>query len=176
MKITPLDVQQKVFRLQFRGYHRREVDEFLEDLTRTLETLARENVTLREKLAGVEEELTRMKKAEATLTQTLLSTQSLSDQMKRNAQRDAELIVKEAELKAETMLHQAREDLVGLQGTISDLQKQRLVAIERLRSTLRSFDRVLQIEEGSDREAAVEGPEHNSMIEGPRQWHAGHAE
>lgn len=170
MKITPLDVQQKVFRLQFRGYHRREVDEFLEDLTRTLETLGRENASLREKLTATEEELTQMKKAEATLTQTLLSTQSLSDQMKRNAQRDADLIVKEAELKAEGMLQQAREDLAVLQGNVSDLHKQRLVAIERLRSTLRSFDRVLQIEEGSDHVAGGEGAEHHSMVEGSRQW------
>ena len=31
MKITPLDIQHKVFETKFRGYERRQVDQFLEE-------------------------------------------------------------------------------------------------------------------------------------------------
>jgi cell division initiation protein len=147
MKLTPLDIQQMVFKVRFRGYDRREVQGFLEDIASTVEGLNRETQSLKERLAHAEEQLAGLKRAEATLTHTLVSTQALTDELKQAAQRDAELIMKEAEMKAGALLQQAREELVGTQREIRELRKQRLVAIERLRSTLRTFERMLQIEE-----------------------------
>jgi cell division initiation protein len=148
MKLTPLDIQQMVFKARWRGYDRQEVQRFLEDVALTVEGLNRENQALREKLGQAEDQLTDLKKAEATLTHTLVSTQALTDELKQAARRDAELIMKEAEMKAGTMLQEARQELAALQRDILDLQKQRLVVIERLRATLRTFERVLEIEEG----------------------------
>ena len=47
-KLTPVDVQQKVFRLAFRGYREADVDEFLDQVTETLAGLHEENKRLRE--------------------------------------------------------------------------------------------------------------------------------
>lgn len=160
MKITPLDIQHKTFDVQFRGYHRRQVDRFLEELAEAVATLTRENATLHESIAAREEELAHVKKAEATLANTLVSTQNFADQLKRGAQHDADLIVKGAELKAEEMLAQARTDLAELHRNLSDIRKQRLLFLERLRSTLEAFERALQIEEGSlDQPALMEQAE-----------------
>jgi cell division initiation protein len=148
MKLTPLDIQQMVFKARWRGYDRQEVQRFLEDVALTVEGLNRENQALKEKLGQAEDELAGLKKAEATLTHTLVSTQALTDELKQAARRDAELIMKEAEMKAGTMLQEARQELAALQRDILELQKQRLVVIERLRATLRTFERVLEIEEG----------------------------
>lgn len=150
MKITPLDIQQMVFRVRLRGYDRQEVNRFLEELSQTVEALNLENTALREKLAAAEQHLAELKKAEATLTNTLVSTQALADELKQAAQRDAELTLKEAELKAAELLREARMELAGTQRDLSDLRKQRLLAIERLRSTLRTFERLLEIEEGNE--------------------------
>ena len=49
-RLTPADVQQKVFRLAFRGYNERDVDEFLDQVTEDLATLHEENKRLREQL------------------------------------------------------------------------------------------------------------------------------
>ena len=49
-RLTPVDVQQKVFRLAFRGYNERDVDEFLDEVTETLAALHEENKRLREQL------------------------------------------------------------------------------------------------------------------------------
>lgn len=146
MKITPLDIQQMQFGVSLRGYTKREVDQFLEDVSQTVEALTRDNQALREKLAVTEEQLANLKKSESTLTNALVSTQALTDDLKQAAQRDAELIMKEAELKAAELLREARMELAGTQREISDLHKQRLLAIERLRSTLRTFERMLEIE------------------------------
>jgi cell division initiation protein len=155
MRLTPLDIQQMVFKVRMRGYDRNEVKQFLEDLAQTVESLNHENGVLREKFAAAEEQLVTMKKAETTLTHTLISTQAMADDMKEIAQRDAALLIKEAEFKAAEMLREARQDLAGLQREISDIRKQRLLGIERLRSTLRTFERVLEIEEEDEEHSSV---------------------
>lgn len=154
MKLTPLDIQQMAFRVRFRGYDRAEVDRFLEDLSMTVETQNREMTMLRDKLAATEAHLAELKKTESTLSHTLVSTQALAEELKQIAQRDAELIMKEAELKAAELLREARSDLATLQRELMDLQKQRLLAIERLRSMLRTFERMLEIEESDGKHPA----------------------
>ena len=49
MKITPLDIQQMVFKTGFRGYDKEEVNRFLEEIAETVEELNRENAVQREK-------------------------------------------------------------------------------------------------------------------------------
>jgi DivIVA domain-containing protein len=51
VRLTPVDVQQKVFRLAFRGYNERDVDEFLDRVTEDLAALHEENKRLREQVA-----------------------------------------------------------------------------------------------------------------------------
>jgi cell division initiation protein len=150
MKITPLDIQQMQFKVRFRGYDRSGVDRFLEELAQTVESLNRETTNLREKLASTEEQLAELKKVEATLSHALVSTQALTDDLKQAARRDAELMIKEAELKAAEMLREARMELAGMQRDLSDLRKQRALAIERLRSMVRTFERMIEIEAGDD--------------------------
>lgn len=47
-QLTPVDVQQKVFRLSFRGYNEHDVDQFLDEITEELASLHEENKRLRE--------------------------------------------------------------------------------------------------------------------------------
>jgi cell division initiation protein len=150
MRLTPLDIQQMMFKTAMRGYDKREVQQFQEELAQTVEQLVRENTALRDKLVASEAQLAEVRKTEHTLTQTLLTTQTLADDIKTSAQRDAQLLVKEAELKAAELLREARQELAGMQRELSELRKQRLLGIERLRSTLRTFERMLEIEEEDD--------------------------
>jgi len=160
MKITPLDIQQMGFKVRLRGYDREEVQRFLEEVAQTVESLNRDHAALREKLSLTERQLADLKKTETTLSNTLVAAQAITDDLKQAAHRDAELIMKEAELKAAELIREARTELAGTQRDLSDLHKQRLLMIERLRSTLRTFERMLEIEEGdqgrSDPDAQAE--------------------
>jgi len=71
----------------------------------------------------------------------------MTEELKEAAKRDAELIVKEAEVMAADLLRHTRDEMAKLQRELSDLRKQRAMAIERLRGTLRTFDRALNLEE-----------------------------
>ena len=147
MKITPLDIQQMVFRSRFRGYDKDEVNRFLEELAQTVEELNRDNAISREKIVFLDQQLAELKRTETTLSNTLVSAQSLAEDVKRTAQREADLVMKEAELKAGELIHQARAQLTDTQRDLSALQKQRLLMVERLRATLRTFERMLEVEE-----------------------------
>ena len=146
MKITPIEVQQMEFRVRMRGYDRDEVDRFLEDLAKTLEGQNRDNADLRDKLAAVERKLAELKQSEATLSKTMVSVQAMSDDLKQAAQRDAQLIIKEAELRASELVREARTELASTHREIMELRKQRMLVVERLRSTLQTFARVLDVE------------------------------
>jgi len=147
MKITPLDIQQMVFKVNFRGYDKEEVNRFLEELAQTVEALNRDLAVQREKIIFLEQQLAELKRTEATLSNTLLSAQSLAENVKQNAHREADLVIKEAELKAGELIRQARVELTDTQRDLSSLQKQRLLMIERLRASLRMFERLFEVEE-----------------------------
>ena len=147
MKITPLDIQQMVFKAGFRGYDKEEVNRFLELVAQTVELLNRDNAVQREKISMLEQQLAELKRTEATLSSTLLSAQSLAEDVKRNAQREADLLIKEAELKASELIRQAGVELTDTQRDLTALRKQRMIMVERLRSSLRMFERMLEVEE-----------------------------
>jgi cell division initiation protein len=147
MRITPLDIQQMVFKASFRGYDKEEVNRFLEELAQTVESLNRDHAIQQEKIVFLEQQLAELKRTEATLSSTLLSAQSLAEDVKRNAQREADLVIKEAELKAGELIRQAGVELTDTQRDLSSLQKQRLLMVERLRASLRMFERMLEVEE-----------------------------
>ncbi len=147
MRITPLDIQQMVFKVSFRGYDKEEVNRFLEELAQTVEALNRDHAVQREKIIFLEQQLAELKRTEATLSNTLLSAQSLAEDVKQNAHREADLVIKEAELKAGELIRQARVELTDTQRDLSSLQKQRLLMIERLRASLRMFERLFEVEE-----------------------------
>jgi len=170
MKITPLDIQHKVLDTQWRGYHKTQVDQFLEEIAESVEELTKENLVLKEKLSAKDDELAQLKRGESTLTSTLISTQSFVDQLKRGAQRDADLVVKEAELKAEEILSQSRAELVEMRRTISGLRQQRALVLDRLRSTLSSFHRLVEVERQPDPvlDSSYPEAEEPQDLEGPQ--------
>jgi cell division initiation protein len=122
------------------------VNRFLEEVAQTVESLNRDNASLRDRVVFLEQQVSELKRTESTLSNTLVSAQSLADDVKRSAQRDAELIVKEAELKAGELIRQARVELGETQRDLSQLQKQRLLMVERMRATLHTFERMLDVE------------------------------
>ncbi|HMI38934.1 MAG TPA: DivIVA domain-containing protein, partial [Nitrospiraceae bacterium] len=116
-------------------------------LAQTVEALNRDHAVQREKIIFLEQQLAELKRTEATLSNTLLSAQSLAEDVKQNAHREADLVIKEAELKAGELIRQARVELTDTQRDLSSLQKQRLLMIERLRASLRMFERLFEVEE-----------------------------
>src|SRR5512145_2914106 len=102
MRITPLDIQSKQFPVKFRGFDVDEVYSFLELIREELEELLRENASLKEQLNRADAQLQEYRNMEVTLRETLMTAQQMVDEYKTNSRKEAELIIREAELKADT--------------------------------------------------------------------------
>ena len=147
MKITPIDIQQAGFAVRFRGYDRKEVDQFLDTLAQDYEALIKENEQIKEKTSSLEIQVMELKKKETLLNSALIAVQKVVDEMKQNAQKEVNLLIKEAELKAEEITKAAREERLRLQQEIQDLQRQKMLFFEKIRGMLRIFEKTLELEE-----------------------------
>ena len=145
MKVTPLDIQQQQFKTRFRGFDIREVDAFLEQMAETVEGLQKENQNLGDEVRRLELEIQGYRKREETFKRALLNSQKVLDQMKDNARRSAELIIAEAEVKAEKILNRAHNRLAQLHEDITELKRQRTQIEVQISSIIEAHSRLLEI-------------------------------
>jgi cell division initiation protein len=145
MKMTPLDIQQQQFKTRFRGFDVREVDTFLEQTSGAFETLQRENEDYQEEIRRLELEIQGYKKREETFKRALLNSQKVLDQMKENARKSAELIIAEAEVKAEKILNKSHNRLAQLHEDIAELKRQRTQIEVQISSVIEAHSKLLEI-------------------------------
>lgn len=152
MRITPLDIQQKQFPVKFRGFDEEEVDSFLELIREEMEELLRENASMREESKRLEKQLKEYKNIESTLKDTLIATQQMVEDYKNTAKKDAELIIKEAELKAEEIIKNAQEKVIKIHEDITDLKGIRRHFKEEVRRLIESHIRMLDFDKEREEE------------------------
>lgn len=113
--ITPLDIENKKFSKQMMsGYNVEEVDEFLDQVVENYEELYKENSRLKESLSRVNEKLEHYEKLEATIQNTLLLAQNAADQAKESSEKQAELIIGNANETAQRILDKAHGDVISI--------------------------------------------------------------
>ena len=108
MKITPLEIRQKSFEKNFRGYDKDEVSAFLLSLSQEWEKVVEDQKELKYKLEVAEKEVDKLREVENSLFKTLKTAEATGTNMVEQANKQAELKIREAELKAETILNNAR--------------------------------------------------------------------
>ena len=145
MKITPLDIQQQKFKIRFRGFDPQEVDLFLEQIADGFESLLKENEKLQEEILRLENESQGYKKREETFKRALLNSQKVLEQMKENAQKSSELIIAEAEVKAEKILNKAHNRLAQLHEDIAELKRQRMQIEVQIGAIIEAHTKLLEM-------------------------------
>ena len=144
MRVTPTDIRQQQFhRKLFRGYDRREVEGFLEEVAGDYEELVRENSLLKEQLAALDERVRGMEEEERLLRETLMAAQKLAEEYKEQARKSAELIVREAEQMANNLMEAARMEEARLKSEILALKRQRRHIGQNLRTTLEQYGKLI---------------------------------
>jgi cell division initiation protein len=155
MALTPLDIQKMRFSQKMRGYDPVEVGEFLglvaDDLVNRLgeiERLQRENRYYQERLdeAG---------RRERQLQETMLRAQKVSDEITSNARREAELLVKEAEIAGDRILQQAIEQSTKIESRILELRTARRELQLKLKNTVDLFQRILEADMEEEHQTAT---------------------
>ena len=148
MNITPIDIQQQQFKgKMLGGLDPNDVDAFLQIVAAEMETLIRENTELKEQGRKVALQLEELSQREVTLRETMLAAQKISEEMKVNAQKEAKLIVSEAELKGERIVADAENRLLQLQNQIHDTRRQKSQFESNLKSLLEAHLKLLSLDE-----------------------------
>lgn len=148
MRITPHDIRQQQFTSKmFKGYDPQEVDAFLDDVAEDYEAVLKDIALMREQMAAQEERSRGVAEREKSLQETLVTTQRLAEEMKAAARREAELIVREAELRAEKVLEAVRGEEARIRTEIHALRRMRRQVFEEMSSTLERYQRLMSAED-----------------------------
>src|SRR6185295_9443202 len=109
MRITPLEIRQKTFERTLRGYDKDEVNGFLLSLSQEWERLFDETKDLRAKLENCEREVAKLREVETSLFKTLKTAEDTGANVVGQANKEAQLLLKEAQLQSEAVLNEARD-------------------------------------------------------------------
>jgi cell division initiation protein len=155
MRITPLDIQQKQFPMKFRGFDVEEVYAFLEVIREEMEDLLRENASLKENVQRLESQIKEYRDMETTLRETLLTAQQMVEDYKTNARKEAELVVKEAELKSDSLLKEAQEKVIKIHEDIVDLKGIRRHFKEEIKRLVEGHLKMIEFDKEREEEEGV---------------------
>jgi cell division initiation protein len=143
MKLSPLDIQQQQFRTALAGFDKREVDTFLDLLANDFEDLVRENKKLEEELKKREGDLHEYRERERTLKETMLTATQITEDIKQNARKEAEIVIAQAEHQAEQIIQNAHTRLVRIMEDMDELRRQKAQFEASLRSIIQAHDKLL---------------------------------
>ncbi len=134
MPLTPLDIHNKEFSRRLRGYDEDEVNEFLDQVIKDYEGLIRENKDLQNQLLGVQERLDHFANLEETLSKTIIVAQEAADEVKNNAKKEAQLIIKESEKNADRIINESLSKARKVSMEVEELKKQASIYRTRFRT------------------------------------------
>jgi cell division initiation protein len=157
MKVTPLDIQQKRFHIAFRGFERTEVEAFLDVVREEMEGLVREVTELREFHETYNERMREYREREETLKNTMITTHKLAEDIKESSKKEAQLIVKDAEIKYQQILERAREERLRLESEIIELRRQKHHFLQDMRKMMQMHMEMVDFEEAGS-ESTAEKP------------------
>jgi len=169
MKVTPLDLRQQRFRKSFRGFDPVEVTSFLAEVADDYEQALREADRLRQDLARMEAVLGEHREQERNLRNTLLTAQRLADEIRQNAETEAQRIIREAEGRSDLLLQKTQSRLEDVQREIDGLKMKRREAETTIESTISALRNTLDFvreQDERDREERV-------LLHRPRHTDAG---
>lgn len=121
--ITPAEIQEKDFPRGVRGYKEEDVDKFLDLITLDFEKMIKENIRLKAEIAALEAEQSKNKGSESSVIETLEAAKALMNDISVSAEKRAEILLKNAEMDAELIVREAREAAVRIDADHKTLKK-----------------------------------------------------
>lgn len=137
--ITPIEIQEKEFTRGLKGFKEEEVNEFLDQITLDLERLLEDNRMLQAENQQLRDELTKFHTAEHSVIDTLETAKSLMSDISASAEKRAQILMKNAELEAETIIREAQD-------TAQRLRDEYAVQTNKLATFRRKYREMLESE------------------------------
>jgi DivIVA domain-containing protein len=154
--LTPLDVRRTDFPAALRGYDKARVDEFRDRVANELERLTRVNQELEAKAKGFHEQLRAFRERDKALNEALVSAQQLRAETREQAEREAQLIIREARAEGVRKVDEARADVRRLGAEIESLERARRAYLAQLRSMVSR--QLAELDAIPDATSGISGP------------------
>ncbi|MBI1967892.1 MAG: DivIVA domain-containing protein [Gemmatimonadetes bacterium] len=122
--LTPLDIRKQEFRKTLRGYEPMGVEDFRLRVADELERVIREKSVLEERLAALTEQLQVFRERERAMNEALVAAQQLRQETRAAAEREAQVIVREAEAEAKRLLDEARSAEGAVRARMAEAERQ----------------------------------------------------
>jgi cell division initiation protein len=138
MRITPLEIRKHPFRKTFFGLDPDQVNSFLGMVAEEFEAIISHNNEMMTNHKHLEEKLETYTKIEKTLNETLVTAQKATDEARHNSQKEAELIIKDAQIRAGRYEDDSKRRVHELESELVALKNQRDSFLARFRSMLKT--------------------------------------
>lgn len=150
LKLTPLEIKKQEFKKTIRGLDPIEVETFLEMVADEFEYLIREKNELADEVLKVKTQLRDYQDVEKTLKETLMHAQQNINHSRETSEREAEILMRDAELKAEKVVEDAKLKLAALKNELVIVKAQKESFAHRLRHLLVSQLDLIEVLELDD--------------------------
>jgi cell division initiation protein len=155
MALTPLDIHNKEFSRGFRGYDEDEVNDFLNTIIKDYELVLKESADLKHQIATMQERLDHFSNIEETLSKTIIVAQEAADEVRSNAKKESQLILKEAEKNADRILGEALSKSRKIALEMEELRKQASIYRTRFRTLLEAQIEMLKEDSWDSLESSI---------------------
>jgi len=146
LNITPIEIEQVEFKSGFKGYNKEEVKSFLIEIAEEFKILIEENSELRKEIELLKSQLQKYKGIEEKLQNSLIMLQDVERSKMQQAEKEAELIIKQAELDAEKILETTKKKALFLKQDIVSLKDKKISLLRELQLIIKKYDDLLEIE------------------------------
>lgn len=140
--LTPLELEKKEFKGGI-GYTKRSVNEFYEKLRADYETIYKENIELKDKIALMNDAISQYKAMEEVLKTSMINAQASAEEIKKNAQEKAENIIQEAEFLAQKNREFSNQEVIDARAEVENLRKEMQVYKAKVEAILKSQMEIL---------------------------------
>lgn len=147
MRITPIDIRKQEFRKSMRGYDQDEVDTFLSMISDEMEELIGSSQEAKGEVSSLNERLAEYKQMEETMRETLITVQKAADEKRDIARKEAEMILKEAEVRAGNWIEEAHRSIRDIKKELAKLRGMRDSYVTRLRMLVQAQMDMLKLAE-----------------------------
>jgi cell division initiation protein len=144
MNLIPTDIKTHEFTKSRKGYDADEVKAFLEKIADEVEDLVNENETLLDKTEELKTSLDEYKKIEKDLQTKILNVQNSSAKSIETAKNQADMMLKEAELKAARIIEKAKENANEIRNAVINLREEKDLIISKLKAIVNTQSTLLE--------------------------------
>ena len=107
--ITPMDIHNKTFSKGLRGYSEEEVNDFLRQIVTDYEQIYREHREMEEEMDQMKVKLSNYERISDTMTATLQLAKDTAENVKKNAKRNADILISNAKMEGERQVKDAED-------------------------------------------------------------------